>query len=185
MRRVNISYPILRQTLLKTFQPIPLTNIRSRPAKHRAPLITTISGYWITVNQLVRSIYIYARYLSRSIARLIDIGFVNLEEVRFHSRTSRTSRNFASSATKRSTREREREIATFHHIASLSPLLQGNCEKLAGWLAGGWMVEQPRNRCKGNNIITRVAQGMHSCWELAALLLLSLENISLLLLLNE
>lgn len=137
MRRVNISYPILRQTLLKTFQPIPLTNIRSRPAKHRAPLITTISGYWITVNQLVRSIYIYARYLSRSIARLIDIGFVNLKEVRFHSRTSRTSRNFASSATKRSTRERERDRYFPPHRFSFS----SSPRKLReiGWLVGWWL----------------------------------------------
>ena len=47
-----------------------------------------------------------------------------------------------------------------------------------GWLAGWRLdVEQPRNRCKGNNIITRVAQGMHSCWERGFIVTVSRECI--------
>ena len=46
------------------------------------------------------------------------------------------------------------------------------------WLAGWRLdVEQPRNRCKGNNIITRVAQGMHSCWERGFIVTVSRECI--------
>lgn len=141
MRRVNISYPILRQTLLKTFQPIPLTNIRSRPAKHRAPLITTISGYWITVNQLVRSIYIYARYLSRSIARLIDIGFVNFGGSSFPFKNVPNVEEFRFECHETvDERERERERSLLSTTSLLFLLFSKEIARnwLAGWLVVGW-----------------------------------------------